>query len=97
MDLEAGLVGQIIATTIMTDDSAPKLFPLQKSDDEILRTNQCGHVFHAQCLAAWVLQKKYTCPVCRVVYCKAQEFAVEIQGHGGQAGGVVSIPPVPVW
>lgn len=36
--------------------------------DELCRTTQCGHVFHADCLEAWWLhrpRKSLSCPVCR--------------------------------
>ncbi|KAI0396774.1 hypothetical protein F5Y17DRAFT_58684 [Xylariaceae sp. FL0594] len=65
-------------------------------DDVILRTNQCNHVFHAPCLASWILRGKATCPVCRIVYCRERRaFSEPVQHQRGQgrsqaAGGGVT-------
>lgn len=35
-------------------------------DDEVVGLNQCGHVFHAQCLEGWfAASPKRCCPLCR--------------------------------
>lgn len=37
-------------------------------DVEVMKLKDCGHWFHAQCLASWFLIDRYDCPVCRKIY-----------------------------
>lgn len=37
-------------------------------DVEVMKLKDCGHWFHAQCLASWFLIDRFDCPVCRKIY-----------------------------
>ncbi|KAF1931798.1 RING/U-box [Didymella exigua CBS 183.55] len=42
--------------------------PKTIEQEEIMRLNECGHEFHAECLISWVVLHKKSCPICRTIY-----------------------------
>ncbi|KAI2633992.1 hypothetical protein GGS21DRAFT_490909 [Xylaria nigripes] len=67
-DLEAGLGGQPA--------------PMQRKQHllarftrpEILRLNECGHVFHSKCLCTWFMMGNRSCPLCRRIFITLREL-----------------------
>lgn len=44
------------------------------TEDAVLSLKSCRHTFHRECLAAWCLQWRYDCPVCRKPYHRGMMF-----------------------
>jgi hypothetical protein len=52
-----------------TKEKGPSLSEsMLKEQEEIVKLNVCGHIFHMECLMSWYVFGKFSCPVCRAVY-----------------------------
>ncbi|KXS15686.1 hypothetical protein M427DRAFT_320355 [Gonapodya prolifera JEL478] len=52
-------------TSLNLSDSCPICLDALRTPGAILRTLPCAHVFHAQCVDAWLVGWRGVCPVCR--------------------------------
>jgi hypothetical protein len=41
-------------------------------DGEHVRMLSCGHVFHADCIKLWLVERHAICPMCKVKFGRAE-------------------------
>jgi len=52
-------------TSIKTNFNTCYICLADFSDEDIIRTLKCVHIFHKECIDPWLLNESHKCPVCR--------------------------------